>query len=491
MLRKEKMVRQCTTHYLRKRKLVGFYTKGQGKKRKVIPLTQGTSRRRIRVASILDSQRTLSQYPTSQQRTVLVKPQVVQTSSIPEVQAQPPYTHFKKYGLGVSSWEVSEQDYIDRQFEKEKTRLNANIKNYREEIASISSNPHIRSVQKEKKIAEYQMYIDAWQHKLQQLETSEGKAQLTHAYKNNYIELVKEAIKHGEPVPNEVIEQRPEFQVAHDSRKRYEKGLHTSFANKSAAINAVMFLEKGYKVKRQDGKEIQPHQIAEIDQGMQEIQQATGPSKEAMQKSDLTIAHTSGTYPFLGKQGGLYHPAEKTITTGVEIDFFGKKIPMRSLGHEWGHWLDHEAGTQTRNGYEYYTTGKSSRRIKSFKEGLSKTEEYSNPLFKKAEYSMNAPQEVRRLQNPSLLGHEMTEEEKQKAKELNARIGYYYRDPRETWARLTEQYIAEYHGKETIVAEKPEYYHKHPAYWNKETFEEMKPMIKAEIERRQAIARGI
>jgi len=476
----------------RRRRTIGFYTKGRGKRHRHIPLTARTRRFRVKRYSIASQkQRTIMDYATPTVRqdtkypTTIVQPQTIKTDSIPEAKAEPPFTHFKKYGpVGVQSYEVSEQDYINRQVEKEKARLTSNIKWYSEELEKIKDS------HKKKQIQDYQDYIAFAQARLAILNTPKGKAMLEDSAKNNYVELVKKAIKHGDPVPDEVIEQRPEFQVAKDSRRRYEKGLHTSFANKSVAVNAVMFHEKGYKVKRQDGKPILPKQIAEIDQGTKEIEVAVGSTKEAMQKSDLTIAHTSGTFPFLGKQGGLYHPAEKTITTGVEIDFFGKKIPMRSLAHEWGHWLDHEAGTETRNGYEFYTTGKSSRRIKSFKEGLSNSERYSNPLLQKAESSMNAPRIVRRLQNPSELGHEMTAEEKQQAKELTARIGYYYRDPREIWARLTEQYVAEHHGKETIAAEKPEYYEKHPAYWNKETFDEMKPMIKAEIARRISIARG-
>jgi hypothetical protein len=448
-------------------------------------LTEADVRRALRNAMSTRSHTAIEQVTESPKLAQLPSPPPIKTNSIPDANAEPSFTHFKKYGtVGVQSYEVSEQDYVDRQLEKERTRLTANIKGYEQELAKIKDS------RKKKQIDDFQMYIAISQKRLATLSTPEGKASHEHSYKNNYVELVKEAIKHGEPVPNEVIEQRPEFQVAKNSRQRYEKGLHTSFANKSAAVNAVMFHEKGYKVKRQDGKQILPSQISEIDRGINEVQEATGSTKDIMYKSDLTIAHTSGTFPFLGKQGGLYHPAEKTITTGVEIDFFGKKIPMRSLAHEWGHWLDHEAGAETRNGYEFYTTGKSSRRIKSFKEGLSNSERYSNPLFYKAESSMNAPRIVRHLQNPSELGHEMTDEEKQQAKELTARIGYYYRDPREIWARLTEQYVAEHHGKETIAAEKPEYYEKHPAYWNKETFNEMKPMIQTEIERRTSIVRG-
>lgn len=423
---------------------------------------------------------------------MLVQPETVKINSILEVQSEPSFRHFKKFSdKGTSSWEVSEEDFITRQFEKERARLNGNIKYYQDVITNLSEDPNLRAVSKKKRTDESEMYIELNRRMLTRLDTPEGKDSKEHTYKNNYLEIVKEAIKHGEPVPDEVVEQKPEFQVAKNSRQRYEKGLHTSFANKSAAVNAVMFHEKGYKVKRQDGKPILDSQIAEIDNAINEVQEAVGPTKDMMQKSDLTIAHTSGTFPFLNSTSlGIYHPAENTITTGVQLLLLGKKSELRSLAHEFGHWLDYQAGGENKKGYEFYTNGKSSRRVKSYRSALSKEEEYSNGLFKKAEYSMNNSRAVRLAQNPSQLGRDMTEEEKAQAREWTARIGSYYRDSREIWARLVEQYVAEQHGKATTAAESPEYYEKHPAYWNKGTFNEMKPTVKAEIERRTSIARG-
>jgi hypothetical protein len=485
------------------KKPYGFFTKGRGVGRVVHPLCPPTGTT-IKKARFVHPSRQIQVYqgqeePKDKIPTVCVKstcencPQILgcnKTRLIPETKVEPTFTAFKKFGVvGVQSYEVSEQDYIDRQSEKEKNRLNSNIKFYQDAITTASTDPMLRN--KKRKIDEYQFYIELSKRRLARLETPEGKAMLEHSYKENYILLVKEAIKHGEPVPDEVVEQRPEFQVAKNSRQRYEKGLHTSFANKSAAVNAVMFHEKGYKVKRQDGKPIAPDQISEIDSGINEVQEATGPSKDIMHKSDLTIAHTSGTFPFLNSTSlGIYHPAENTITTGVQLNISGKKSELRSLGHEYGHWLDYQAGSENKKGYEFYTNGKSSRRVKSYRSALSKSEEYSNFLYEKANHNMNNSRAVRLAQNPSQLGRPMTQEEKEQAKEWNARIGSYYRDPREVWARLVEQYIAEQHGKATTAAESPEYYEKHPAYWNHETFNEMKPTIKAEIERRQSIARG-
>ena len=85
---------------------------------------------------------------------------------------------------------------------------------------------------------------------------------------------------------------------------------------------------------------------------------------------------------------------------------------------------------------------------------------------------------------------EVTPDEKKDAREVVARVGGYWGDPREVWARLTEEYVAVTHGKKTEAAESPEYYFKHPAYWNKEKFEEYRPQVKAELERRISIARG-
>jgi hypothetical protein len=380
---------------------------------------------------------------------VLVQPEIVKTNSIPEAIATRP-DKAKTYAEGGQSFEVLESEFINRQIEKNKSRYNGNIKWCEEQISEIRKDPNLTERRKKSKIEELQFNIESSKRWSERLDKPESRAAYEHSAKEDYIKLIKASIKHGKSVPQEVVEQRPEFQVAQDARRRYEKGLHTSFANKSAAVNAVMFLEKGYKVKRQDGKPILDRQITEIDTGLNDIQTATGSSKDIMEKSDLTIAHTSGTYPFLDSAGGLYHPAEKTITMGI--------LGIRALAHEWGHWLDHEAGKQTRDGHEFYTNGRTSRRIKSFREGLSKSEEYSNPLFKTAEYKMNNRWAIRELERSKREGKELPPEQAEMAKTMRGRIGTYWSDPREIFARLTEQYVAEFHGKPSEASESAEYY---------------------------------
>lgn len=417
---------------------------------------------------------------------LLVQPQIVNSASIPEALTKPALTGFKTYSQNARSFEVSEEDFIKRYIEKDRARLAGNLKYWENELAALGP-----KATKKRQDVELSIHITKRGLEAHDSKDDSKLKYLEHDAKRNYNELVKAAIKKGEPVPDAVIQQKPEFQIARDARRRYEKGLHTSFANKSAAVNAVMFLEKGYKVKRQDGKEILPYQIKEIDTGINEIQAAIGSVKDVMQKSDLTIAHTSGKFPFLdGSASGVFHPAENTITTGVEINFLGHTFTRRSLGHEWAHWLDYAAGKDNRHGYELYSNGKSQRKIKSFKEALSNAERYSNPLYRQAEEKMNNDWEIRKLFNPSLSIRGQTKEDEQKAKFIKSQIGTYYRDPREIWARLVEQYIADHHAKETVASQSPEFYHEHPAYWNKENFAELKPLVKTEIDRRLQLARG-
>lgn len=415
-----------------------------------------------------------------EQKPVLVQPEIVKTNSIPEVMASFP-NKAKTYAEGGQSFEVLEGEYIARQIEKNMNRYSANIKWCQEQINNVKVDPHLTERKKQNKIAEFDSNIRFSNSMLERLEKPESRATYEHSYKEDYIKFIKDSIKHGKPVPQEIVLQRPEFQVAQDARRRYEKGLHTSFANKSAAVNAVMFLEKGYKVKRQDGKAIIDYQIREIDQGITNIQQTVGPIKDVMQKADLTIAHTSGKYPFLMVAGGVYHPTDKTITMGIG--------GIRSLAHEWAHWLDYEGGRESKYGYEYYTDGKKSKKVDSFKTALSRAEDSSNPLYRNAAWQMNDRYGLRQVYKRAY-NKKLSAEEKKDAKEVVARVGGYWGDPREVWARLVEQYVATTLGKQTVAAESPEFYEKHPAYWSKETFAKFQPEVKAELERRISIARG-
>lgn len=414
--------------------------------------------------------------------TVLIQPEIVKTNSIPEAIASSP-NKAKTYATGGQSFEVLEGEYVNHYIAKQKNRCESNIKYLEDMNQKIQEKPYSQSWLKHETLKN-NFNIKMNRSILERLEKAESRAAYEHSAKEDYIKFIKDSIKHGKPVPEEVIKQRPEFQVAHDARMRYEKGLHTSFANKSAAVNAVMFLEKGYKVKRQDGKAIIDSQISEIGQGIEDIQKAIGSTKDIMGKSDLTIAHTSGKYPFLMKAGGLYHPKDKTITMGID--------GIKSLAHEWGHWLDYEGGVQSKYGYEYYTNGKTSKKVDSLRTALSKAEEGSGSLCTDAAWDMHNPRELRDIWKRAFgKSKQVSKEERKDAQEVVSRVGGYWRDPREVWARLVEQYVAVSNGRRTEAAESPEYYYAHPAYWSREKFAEYQPIIKAEIEKRISNARGV
>lgn len=414
--------------------------------------------------------------------TVLIQPEIVKTASIPEAIATRP-GQAKTYATGGQSFEVLEGEYIDRYISKLKNRYESNIKYFEEYNQNLKKETLYGESWKKRETMKNEYNIKLSKTMLERLDKAETRAAYEHSAKEDYIKFIKESIKHGKPVPEEVIKQRPEFQVAHDARMRYEKGLHTSFANKSAAVNAVMFLEKGYKVKRQDGKAIIDSQISEIGQGIEDITKAVGSTKDVMEKADLTIAHTSGKYPFLMKAGGLYHPKDKTITMGI--------AGIKSLAHEWAHWLDYEGGQASKYGYEYYTNGNTSKKVDSSRTALSKVEERSGSLCTDAAWHLNNPRELRDIFKTAYgKSKQVSKEDRKDAQAVVARVGGYWRDPREVWARLVEQYVAVAHGRRTEAAESPEYYYKHPAYWSKEKFTEYQPLIKAEIEKRLSNARG-
>jgi 2'-5' RNA ligase len=229
-------------------------------------------------------------------------------------------------------WQVAEPDYIKRRFADR-------IKSY--ERAVTESEQEMSAAKPGTK--KYSEAAGALEYRKKMLQRyKDNDALEAHRFRTEYNDLVKKAVSQGKPVPQAVIDQKPEFKLAQDARERYEKGRHTSFANKSAAINDTMQKEEGFKVKRQDGKPITDAQIKEISDGVSDVVKVLGgPLRDAMRGTDLTIAHTSGKHPFLSDAGGMYHPVDRTITAGIE-DFLGR--PVKALAHELGHWFDFESG---------------------------------------------------------------------------------------------------------------------------------------------------
>lgn len=299
---------------------------------------------------------------------------------------------------------------------------------------------------------------------------------------------VKAAISKGLPVPAEIIASDAAFRAAADARARYEKGRKTSFGNRTVAVNDSMQESRGFKVKRQDGAPITGAQITEISAGVSEVEEAVGSLADLMRHTDLTIAHTSGKYPFMdGSAGGLYHSSERTISIGVVIGPFRQ----RALAHEIGHWLDFEAGSAVKVKTRILTKSGAARDASAMSEAASRGTigQDERALIRKAEQSMTDPWRAAQLlrNNPSKAA---TPEEAELIKSQQYKLTPYWREAREIWARLFEQYVATKRGDGGVSHESPLEYEAAPAWWSKPAFAQLMPDIERVIAVKKDAIRG-
>jgi len=380
------------------------------------------------------------------------------------------------------AWEKTESEYVSSRLLAEIRRYDRAVKE-QEEIARSSKNPKTRA--KAESTAKF------WAATLEGMRSARdgspdkvGAARIA-TFKEEYVEVVRKAISTGEQVPAEIIAQSDAFQKAKDARARYDKGRHTSFANRSVAVDETMQETRGYKVKRQDGKPITDDQKAQIDEGVREVEAAIGPLVDVMRQTDLTIAHTSGKFPFMkGDAGGLYHIDDRTVSIGVS-SLFGEQ---RALAHELGHWLDYEAGRALNVKARIYTkSGKShvstsmSEAVKSEREAAGAAEERA--LIEKAGRLMHDPWEASKLVKKDAAKIE-DEGSRNETKHLQFKLTPYWRESREIWARLVEQYVATKTGKRGRSQEGPNFYERYPAWWSKENFAQLMPEVEARIQQK-------
>ena len=383
---------------------------------------------------------------------------------------------FKHYGQGESArpFEVSEPDFIEKQLAGRITQYERGIEVQETVVANLGPRVGWQRRSREESTLKW------WKETLAGLRSGSGKIYENHVakYRKLYLDSVKKAISTGKPVPAAVIAQHPEFRTAADNRERYEKGWHTSFSNRSIAINETMRGERGFKVKRQDGKEITPAQIQEITQGVDEVESIWGNLHDLFLKTDLTIAHTSGKYPFLSQAGGLYHLAERSISIGIGS--------TKALAHELTHWLDHEAGR---------SAGKSARVYKlSTGRGYDSTswaeaDRHQDTFIEKAKWKINKMREVRELfKTNATRGADA--ETKDQIQQIRVHLSPYWREHCEVWARLVEQYTATQLGKAGKATDSPELYQRTPGWWTAEDFAELEPEVVRRLHEQLETLRG-
>ena len=370
-------------------------------------------------------------------------------------------------GKRVETWQVLEDEYVEHKRQYLLTGYDRELKLLRSQKQTFNNMNKIEA-------------FGLWRGKLQSFEFAKQH------WHGEYVATVKKAILKGLPVPLEVVGQYPEFTVARNARARYDKGVHTSFANKSVAVDDSMQADRGFKVKRQDGKPIKEEQKREIVAGVSEIEEVVGNLKHFFREADITIAHTSGLHPFLRKSGGLWNANENTITTGIA------NVP--SLAHEFGHALDYLAGAVlgkkttvfgNRTRGSFWDGGKSLGRITA----LSEAEYVSRAgdgydLIKKAYDTIHNPREARYLMHTKLKDA-ANEETQEKINRSRISLGDYWDRPREIWARLVEQYVALKRGGDAGVSHSPSvFYETDAGWWTQDDFEVLAPMVGKELQRR-------
>lgn len=378
-------------------------------------------------------------------------------------------------------YELTEAEYVDNRVAREVRQYERAVESEKKYIQSLG--PGVKAATREK----LEWKVSMWGKQLARLQSGEWKNVNTNYLHKEYGKMLKKAISTGQPVPQNIINQAPEYKAAQTARERYEKGWKTSFANRSVAINEQMKEELGYKVKRQDGKPITSAQLEEIAKGVGEVEDVLGPLHDLFDNTDITIVHTSGKHPFLSGVGGTYTPGERAVNIGVDR--------VKALGHEVAHWLDYESGKVEKLSTRLWSkTGtKSAESTSTAEAGKSRywggAATPLGQLIQDATFKINNIREVREYMKAAY-AKGLAEEEKERMKLVRERLSPYWREPREVWARLIEQYIATKSGRGGIATDDPTYYEKTPGWWTKEEFAKMLPQVEALMKTRLKVLRG-
>jgi hypothetical protein len=96
---------------------------------------------------------------------------------------------------------------------------------------------------------------------------------------------------------------------------------------------------------------------------------------------------------------------------------------------------------------------------------------------------MSDTREVSRLLKVIKLS-DLPDTERAEVERVKVVLGPYWKEPRELFARMFEQYIADELGKPSTAAENIEKYFKNPAWWDKEAWAKLKPLMAQEIAKR-------
>jgi hypothetical protein len=381
---------------------------------------------------------------------------------------------------------LTESDYVTQQLLKKQREAEHQAIYVAREIAKLGP----RATTKRKQLEGHRDY---WLSVAKQESTGEAAEKRQESIRQKYRDEINAHISKGLVTDPKIIDQHPEFRLARTARERYEKGLHTSFANKSIAVDTSMKARRGYKAKQQDGRELSEANRKELEQGVDEIEAAIGSLKDLFEYTDVTLAHTNGKYPFLSTAGGLYHGNDRTITSGTKIKTIFGDVETKALAHEVGHWLDFEAGRAMGwNGTAYhYSVGSRGRGKRVSTTSLAERNQQlehdasdKSDLIERATGLINDQREVIR-RTKATLKKARDDEDRANIELAKVTLGPYWRSPTEVWARLFEQYVGDHHGESKgQKSHNGRDYFKRPGYWSEKDWQNLKPLVKKEIDRR-------
>ncbi len=382
-------------------------------------------------------------------------------------------------------WGVSEQEAIKKYVEKELNKYKSNVdyvQKEKEKLDKIAEvNPYVLLTKAEiqrqypEKAEEYLRVMWSykqlkatydnnmqsaayWKSKVEKIQSGEWEKINTNYLREQWQKEVKEAIKHGKPVPYDIVKLYPEFTKAQNSRDRYNKGRSTSFANVSIAVDKSHQENTGIKIKRQDGKALDQKTADETIKAVSQLQSVIGDITQIMKREDLTISHTGKKHPFLSTASGIFHGSDITIS-------LGNHTGSHELG---GHFIDETA-----------------------KKRHPEQPLYDYALISFAKKNMNGGKYA--IERALSLSKSKSEEELANARELRYMLGSYWERLEEIWSRLIEQYTA-YKNRGiqgTDLLHHPyELYIRTPAYWDDVTFVSMIQKIETELNRKIELAKN-
>lgn len=384
--------------------------------------------------------------------------------------------------------ELTEDEYLEQQRARKKREAEHSVIHLENQIKQLGPKAT-------KKKAELEANLAYWRTAA---EKSDEHAERNREYnRRKYREEIKAAISKGIVTDPRIIKQHPEFEIARTARERYEKGLHTSFANRSVAVDESMKKARGYKAKQQDGKELSEKNKIDLERGVSEIEAAIGELKDLFDYTDITLAHTNGKHPFLSTSGGLYHSADRTVTSGTIIKSILGAYECKALAHEIGHWLDFEAGNALGwSGRKVHYSGSSRGRGKITQttamsdrnEQMRYDDAEKSALIQMATDTINKRLEAKKLVSGKAKDAK-NEEDKLATEAAKVELGPYWTMPTEVWARLFEQYIGDHHAMNPHNRSHKHNYFTKPGYWDEPTWQRLKPLVKKEIDKRLDVLR--